>query len=346
MVSAMGETPGRPNGTHRKAFHPLRRPPPLRAGGTVALISPSSHTRSDSRHLLDEAAAVLEGWDLHPRLPEFPQRRHLYLAGTDHERAEELTARYCDPQIKALFATRGGYGAARMLPHLNAARISAADPTHVVGMSDVTALHAWLHATAGVTAIHGPCLSAPLHAASSFREANEARLRDLLFGEGPIGNSHPLSCRVLHRPPTALAVGTTALAEGMTVRGPLFGGNLTVLASLLATPWAPDLRGAILFLEDINEAPYRIDRVLTQFKLAGTFNHVAGIVFGHMKGCDEDSPGLLEAMLKDVFAEVPFPVATGLPAGHGTENTALLLGGEAVLHFPNDSDAGQLTFDA
>ena len=320
------------------ALRPRRRPPPLKAGDGVALFSPSSHTRRGDEPLIEEAAKVLEGWGLIPKRPPFPQPRHLYLAGTDQQRAAEFQSLYCDPEIKALFATRGGYGTARMLPLLDESRIAQAPPKPVVGMSDISALHAYLDRVAGVAAVHGPCLAAPGHGASPARKDNEAWLRDLLFQEESHTPPDSLPCKLLHRP---------AEWEGKTISGDgvLIGGNLTVLASLLATPWDLDTRGAILFLEEVNEAPYRIDRDLTHFMQAGKFDSLAGIVFGHLDGCDLDPPGLLERMLRDVFAEAPYPVATGLGAGHGAVNLALPLGAPATLRFPSGTQGPQAVED-
>jgi muramoyltetrapeptide carboxypeptidase len=263
-----------------------------------------------------EALAVLEGWGLRPRPLPAEGPRHLYLAGTDAQRAGQFQALYGDPEIKALFATRGGYGAARMLPLLDAAAIAAAPPKAVVGMSDVVALFAYLHAVAGVGAIHGPCLAAPGTLHSPQREANLADLRSLLFGGAP---PPALPCRVLRPGPREDAAG------------PVLGGNLAVLAACLGTPWAPDTRGAILFFEEVREAPYRIDRYLTQFRLAGWLAAPAAVVFGQMHECDGDPPGLLEEVLADLFRDAPFPVLTGLEAGHGARNHSLPLGRSARL---------------
>jgi muramoyltetrapeptide carboxypeptidase len=296
---------------------PLAQPPALAPGDAVALFSPSSHTGRNGAPHLDDAQAILSGWALQPLALPRPQRRHLYLAGTDAERAAEFQRLYCDPAVKALFATRGGYGAARMLPHLDAARIAAAPPKAVVGMSDVVALFAYLHAVAGVGAWHGPCLAAPSLYTSPQRAENLADLHAALF-QPARGAEH--GCRVLHAPGT-----------GGTVRGRLVGGNLAVLASLLGTPWALQTAGCILFLEDVNEQPYRVDRYLTQFRESGQLDGVAGIVFGHMQDCDGDPPGLLEDVQRDLFRAAPYPVLTGLAAGHGGRNLPLPLGRMAEL---------------
>jgi muramoyltetrapeptide carboxypeptidase len=318
MVTARAASPG------AAGSRPLAQPPALAPGDAVALFSPSSHLGRKGPPHLDDAQAILSGWGLAPRPLPQPQRRHLYLAGTDEERAAEFQSLYCDPGVKALFATRGGYGAARMLPLLDAARIAAAPPKVVVGMSDVVALLAYLYAVAGVGACHGPCLAAPSFHASPQRAENLADLHALLF-QPPQPATH--ACRVLRVP-----------GGRGPVRGRLVGGNLAVLASLLGTPWALETAGCILFLEDVNEQPYRVDRYLTQFRTAGRLDGVAGIVFGHMQDCDLEPPGLLADVLRDLFRDAPYPVLVGLAAGHGDRNRALPLGRMAELSWDAPQD--------
>jgi muramoyltetrapeptide carboxypeptidase len=299
----------------------LTIPPALAPGDTVALFFPSSHTGRNGGAQVESALAILAEWKLRPlALPE-PPRRHLYLAGTDAERAKEFQRLYTDPAVKALFAARGGYGAARLLPHLDAGRIAAAPPKAVVGMSDVVALFSYLHTVAGVSVLHASCLAAASLATSPLRTETLADLHAWLFGPPP---ARPYGCTLLHAP----AGGGSGTAP---VAARLLGGNLAVLASLLGTPWAPETAGCLLFLEDVNEQPYRVDRYLTQLRQAGRLDGVAGVVFGHMQNCDSEPPGLLDDVLRDLFAGAPYPVATGLEAGHGPRNRALPLGRRAEL---------------
>lgn len=298
----------------------FQTPPPLKPGDRVALFSPSSHTGGQPPEFQEKALAQLRDWDLRPDPIAEPQPRHLYLAGTDAERAHAFQTLYCDPEIKALFATRGGYGAARMLPLLDSRRIASAAPKAVVGMSDVAALLSYLHRVAGIATYHGPCLAAPLHMESPHQEENLESLHQALF--------HPekqtgYPCGLLHLPQTTDA----------HVSGPLVGGCLSVLAAAMGTPWAPQTKGAILFLEDVDEKPYRIDRYLTQFRQAGAMEGVKAVVFGDLKNCEGHPPGLLAQMLRDIFQDAPYPVATGLQAGHGELNLTLPLGRDARLDF-------------
>ncbi len=301
-----------------KEITELTLPPLLKPGDRVALFNPGSHGGKFPPEWPGKALDVLESWGLQPEPRPLEEPRHLYLSGTDPQRAETFQALYCDAEIKALFAARGGYGTARMLPLLDAGRFAAAPPKAVVGMSDVSALFAYLHGVAGVGAIHGPCLAAPGVFDSPREQDNLAHLKTLLFDPA---SPPPYPCTLLHAPSQG----------GFRVSGPLLGGNLTVLAAGLGTPWALDTRGAILFFEDVNEAVYRVDRCLTQFRQAERLDHIAALVFGSLSGREDDPPGLLEAALGDLFADAPFPVAMGLPAGHGLLNRALPLGRTATL---------------
>lgn len=311
---------------------PYRGWPALKAGDRVALFSPSSHQGRAPIDYLPRARDILTGWGLRPdQLPV--ERRHLYLAGTDAERAEEFERLYLDPEVRALFCTRGGYGSARILPLLNRARIAAASPKPVIGFSDVTALFMWLHWAAGIRVVHGPCLAAPGALEPPEAERNLEALRSLLFDPEP-HPSHP--ARLIHRPVYPLGTFDSAAGSPLergNIKGRLVGGSLAVVVTSLGTPWALDTKGAILFLEDTNEAPYRIDRMLTHLREAGRFDGLRALVFGHLQRCDGDPPGLLEEVLRDIFRAAPFPVAMGLPAGHGDSNRPLLLGSLAGLNF-------------
>ena len=308
----------------------LRRPPALREGDAVALISPSSHQGDSAAHMPKAAAKTLEAWGLQVINAGEPEARHLYLAGSDSHRAAQFQRYYCDPEIKGLFFTRGGYGAARILPLLQREKIAAAAPKAVVGFSDATALFAYLHAVAGISVIHGPCLAAPALARTPPQQTELDALRQALFRPQDMPAFDLQFLPQAHRPAEA-------------VSGPLLGGSLAVLVTTLGTPWEIDTRGALLFLEDVNEAPYRIDRMLTHLRTAGKFEALGGIVLGQFTDCDEDPPGLLREVWLDLFAEAPFPVVTGLPAGHGAPNLALPLGQHVQLA-PAGNGAARLSF--
>ena len=309
----------------------LRPTPLLNSGDRAALISPSSHQGRSPTSYLPDSVLLLTGWGLEVEPLPSPEPRHLFFAGDDTSRAQAFQRLYLDPAIRALFVSRGGYGAARILPLLDAKRIAAAPPKAVVGFSDATALFCYLHAVAGTQTIHGPALAAPGALTSGSRQENLAALNRLLFEPG----FHPkFGMRHFAGPVPAAPV-----------RGRVIGGCLSVLVTMIGTPWAPDPRGAILFLEDVGEPPYRIDRMLTHLRLAGLFEGLRAIVFGHLERCDEDPPGPLHEALRDGLGGLKIPVFTGMQAGHGEPNLAFPLGALAEIQvLAGENGAARLEF--
>ncbi len=291
-----------------------RPPAPLRPGDRVAVIAPASAfdraafeaglALISSRYRAEHGAGVFE--------------RHRYLAGSDARRLTELTAALTDPEIRAVFCARGGYGATRLLARLAPGNVPGpAKP--LIGFSDITALHLWLQA-AGRVSIHGPVLTQLPRLAQSAAE----RLFALLESAAP---APPLHGTLTH-------VG--GLAEG-----PLIGGNLSVLTRLIGTPFMPDLEGAILLLEDQGERPYRIDRMWTHLELAGVFKRIRGIVLGSFTACEEkDGPWSSAEVLRELALAAGLPCAAGFPIGHGDLNEAVPLGVRGRL----DADACRLAF--
>jgi len=252
--------------------------------------------------------------------------RQGYLAGDDDARAAELSRALADPTIAGVFCARGGYGLMRILARLDAAAFARA-PKLVVGFSDVTALHAWA-AHAGVVSLHGPVVTQlgklPAEdAASLFALAEATSPAPPLTGLRAIG-------------------GGSASQPGAAVEGPLVGGNLEVLSRLVGTPWALSLDGAILFLEEIGERPYRIDRQLTQLELAGALPRLAGVVVGDFVGCAEKDGSApdAETVLVERLGRRGIPIVAGAPIGHGSRNRAIPHGARVRL----DPAAGSLEF--
>ena len=249
---------------------------------------------------------------VHGGAPAEPCERLPYLAAEDAHRAEDLNRALADPAVAAVFFARGGYGSVRILEALDADALRRRR-LPLVGFSDVTVLHAWA-ARQGVPSIHGPVISQ----LSRLPAADLGALFALLEG-GALPRCEGL------RPVT-----------GGAARGPLWGGNLTMIASLCGTGLLPDLTGRLLLLEEVNEAPYRLDRLLTQLRLAGLLAEVAGVVVGQLL----DDEALLAELLEDHLGDLKVPVVFGARVGHGDENLALPLGYEAVL----DADQGTLKF--
>ena len=238
-----------------------------------------------------------------------------YLAGDDARRLGELRRALADPSVDAIVAARGGYGATRLLPELSPTEVAGGGKL-LVGFSDLTALHA-LWARAGLRSLHGPMVAALGRAEAATVGAWLASAEGV--PPDPIGD---LDCLVRGR-----------------AEGPLLGGNLAVLAALCGTPHAPPLDGAILLLEDVGEAPYRVDRMLTTLRAAGWLDRVAGVVLGRFTQCapGEDGRTVTDA-LRDRLGDLAVPVVAGLHAGHVADALALPLGAPARL----DGECGTL----
>lgn len=295
----------------------LRKPYALHPGDLVSVVAPAGPFDPPA---LEAGMAVLRE-HYRVRYDERMQTRHRYLAGDDDRRLAELTAALDDPETKAVFCARGGYGAMRLLAKLAArtsTRPSAAKP--LIGFSDITALHQWLQSR-GLVSIHGPVVT---QLGRLSVQAPPNRLFSLLESELPAA---PLS-------------GTAAYVGG-TAEGPLLGGNLSVFTRLLGTPFMPALDGAILLLEDVAEQPYRLDRMWMHLDLAGVFRRVRGIVLGSFTGCEQrDANYTGTDVLRDLAVATGLPCAAGFPIGHGDVNEPVPLGVRVRL----DADSHRLTF--
>ena len=293
----------------------LLKPQPLQQGDLIALVGPSGPA---PRERLEAGIRYLEarGYRVQPGPHLFA--RHHYLAGTDAERAEDLRAALANPEVRAVFCARGGYGTGRILDRLDYAAV-AADPKIVLGFSDTTGLHLALQAQAGLVCFTGGLVSMDLGGERDpFTEEWWWRA---LTTAGPLG---------------ALPLGDEfrVLRPGRAA-GPLRGGCLSLLCSLLGTAYVPDLRGAILLLEDVDEYPYRLDRMLNQLRLAGVLEGIGGLVLGQFKDCFKPeemsrSPDL-EEMVMELTEGLDLPVVAGLPYGHFRTRLVLPLGVQAVL---------------
>jgi muramoyltetrapeptide carboxypeptidase len=283
---------------------------------------------------LQKGLEVLSGrLGLRPRMRNDVVARRGYLAGDDARRADEWREAVADPDARAIFCARGGYGAMRILPAIDPAPLLAR-PRTLVGFSDVTALHAVLN-RAGLATVHGPVLT------QLGRAPDDAvrHLEAVLFGGAPRPNAWEVPA------PGAGLVAARTIRPGRA-SGPLLGGTLTILAHLAGTPFAPPLEGAILLLEDVGEKPYRIDRCLTQLRLAGALDGVAALAVGQLTSCDDG--GLLAAdVVREAALALGIPAIEGLPVGHEDANFAVPLGARATLVAPAPGDEGppRLLFD-
>jgi len=303
------------------------KPRRLRVGSRVALVNPAGATfrRQDVEIVEDRLAAL----GLVPVRGRHMMDRHGYLAGTDDARASDINEMFADPTVEGILAVRGGWGAARLLQLLDFDAI-AANPKVFMGYSDITTLLLAFQARTGLVTFHGPV------GTSEWNDFSVGALRAVVFeGTAPtMRNPTELGSDIAltdHRP-RVIAPGRAS--------GKLLGGNLTVLASLLGTPYLPDWTGAILFLEDIGEAIYRIDRLLTQLALAGVLDAVAGVVFGKCTDCDPENSGSLT--LPEVFEHhlggLGIPVWAGGMVGHVPNKWTIPLG----VHAEIDTDTATL----
>ncbi len=288
-----------------KRCHPPVMHPPLQPGDCLGIVAPASHIPRGNEDFLHRGAARLREMGFEIRYSSFLlQRRHLYLAGTDEERAQELMEMFLDPGIKAILCTRGGYGAQRIIPYLDP-DVMRSHPKALVGCSDITVLLIYLLQRCLVIPLHGPNVAT----------------RQFVEGDTEIAQS-------LHEALTASAqvekITCSVLREG-EAQGEIIGGCLSSLVTTVGTPYEPDLQGKVLFVEDVDEPPYRIDRMLTHLKSAGKLAGVRGVVFGQMPGCDTEK-GLLHKVILDVLKEIEGPVLFGFPSGHGPRNLTFPLG--------------------
>lgn len=294
------------------------RPPRLRPGDTVAVVSPASTLSSEDG--LDRAEHWIRGMGLVPKFGPNAGGQFGYLAGTDAQRAADLNAAYADPEVKAVFAVRGGWGGARILPLLDWAAIRA-NPKLLIGFSDITSLHLAFAARAGYATIHGG------NATSSWRKVSWESLWRLAFAaDTPTLGGAAIEAE------TGRAARTVT---GGRASGRLLGGNLTILSTLMGTGWLPDFRGAVLFLEDVNEAEYRVDRMFQQLKLAGVLDGLAGIVFGQCTQCATTAPDYagftLDQLIDHYVTPLGIPAVTGFDSGHVSNQLSLPSGARVEL---------------
>lgn len=291
----------------------MRLPPPLLPGARVALVSPSGPLRSSDELDLAIAQAHSFGWE--PVVGTHALAKHGYLAGTDAERLHDFNAALADALIDGIWCLRGGYGAMRLLDSIDVAAMRRR-PRTLIGYSDITPLHAALSGPADVITFHGPTARSPLSAFS--RDALDRAV-------------------VQHADSCGSAFDATTMRPGRA-KGRLVGGNLALLAALSGTRFAPDYANAILVLEDIGEATYRIDRMLRQLALSGAFSNLAGIVYGRFTdGTDpaDESSCALPDILREMADVAGVPTISGAPVGHIDDQWTIPIGAMAELDADN-----------
>lgn len=291
-------------------------PSKLSKNDKAVIISPSGST---DRVYIDGAKSVLESWGLVVEVAENAYCKHGRFGGTVEQRLSDLQSAMDDEKTRLIFCSRGGYGIVQLLDRLDFTRIREY-PKWLVGYSDITALHlAFLQN--GIASVHAPMAR---HLTENMTDAATDYLREVLFSRFVDYTIHPHS------------LNTTS-----KVRGRLFGGNLAVLCSLVGTVYMKNISGKILFIEDIAESPYKIDRMMWQLKLSGVLGKIAGLVVGQFTECEEDPlmGRTIYESIKDMVAEYGYPVAFDCPVGHVDDNYPLVCGEKIQL----DVDKNKVT---
>jgi muramoyltetrapeptide carboxypeptidase len=290
------------------------RPPRLKPGDTIGIAAPASHFDRDA---FDRGVDILEGWGFRINIPEEIFDQQGYLAGSDKGRADTINRLFADPEVQAVMCARGGFGAIRSLEFIDFDAVSKA-PKIFMGFSDATVLLTAFSSRCRLATLHGPTVT-------TLAGADERTCQALFEA-------------VSSDRPVRMAPEQNRVALPGQAFGPVVGGNLTTLCHLIGTGFFPEMAGKILLLEDRGEAPYRIDRMLSQMKLAGCFDGMAGVALGAFHDCGEDRD--VDRVFTDAFGNLGIPVLGGFPIGHGKENLAVPIGLSASL----DTTQRVLTF--
>ncbi|MAB47151.1 MAG: LD-carboxypeptidase [Flavobacteriaceae bacterium] len=286
----------------------LIRPAYLKAGDTVAIVAPSGILKNRDREV-QQAVDLLKDWGLNAIVGEHVFSKADHFAGTDEERCEDLQKAMDDPTISAIWCARGGYGTVRILDKLDYTKLKE-NPKWIIGYSDITALHNQLH-NQGFESLHA------LMCVSLTQDITEVQESVDTFKAALFGN-----------PSNYDLEGSKYNREG-EAKGQLIGGNLTILHTMLGSDTSLDTSGKILFIEEIGEYKYHIDRMLQSMKRAGYFENLNGLVVGDMSKLRKNTTlwgTSVEQLILDALAEYDFPIAFNMPAGHEDDNRALVLG--------------------
>ncbi|TBV28489.1 LD-carboxypeptidase [Meridianimaribacter sp. CL38] len=286
----------------------MTQPPYLKVGDTVAIVAPSGILKNRQREV-QQASDLLKSWGLNVVVGKHVFSQDNHFAGTDNERCEDFQNAMDNPTISAIWCARGGYGAVRILDKLDFTKFKT-QPKWLIGYSDITALHSLFH-NQGFETIHAMmCVS--LTKDLEGLEQTVATFKSAIFGETL----------------TYTLTGTNYNRVG-TASGELVGGNLTMLHTMLGSETSIDTSGKILFIEEIGEYKYHIDRMLQSLKRAGYFDNCAGVIVGDMTKLRKNTTlwgTSIEQLILDALADYNFPIAFNMPAGHEDDNRAMFLG--------------------
>jgi len=298
------------------------RPKALQKGQKVGIVSPSAATAD--RMEFTYAQEAMEALGLEVKLGENLKNRFGHLAGTDQERAEDLNAMFADPEISAIVCLRGGSGAARILPLLDY-QVIKANPKALMGYSDITALHCAIQSQTGLISFHGP------NGSGSWNSYHVSQFQQVFFEQKLVSFKNQIG-----KGDDLVAKGNRiqTLTSG-SIDGKILGGNLTVLTALSGTPYYPDFQDSILFIEDVGEDPYRIDRMMSTLQLNGTLSKIKGFIFGQ---CSECKPGsgygafTVDQLMDHYILPLGIPAYIGAMIGHIPKQFILPIGAKVRMN--------------
>ena len=291
-----------------KTIETLIKPPYLKAGDTVAIVAPSGILKEKTGEV-EQGIALLKSWGLHAVVGKHVFNQNNHFSGTDEERCEDFQKAMDDPSVSAIWCARGGYGTVRILDQLNFTTFKK-KPKWLIGYSDITALHNLFH-NEGFESIHAMMCTSLTDDPSEIEESIST-FKNALFGNQL----------------TYTLKGSEYNRTG-NVTAPILGGNLTMLHTMLGSSTNIDTSGSILFIEEIGEYKYHIDRMLQSLKRAGYFDHCKGVVVGDMTKLRKNTTlwgTTIEQLILDALSEYDFPITFNMPAGHETDNRAMILG--------------------
>ena len=293
-------------------LHPLLKPRSLKRGDTVGFCAPAGIIYNDAE--FDNMKSVLEGMGLRVVFGKHVKRRYGYLAGTDEQRAEDLNDFFRNSEINAIVAVRGGWGCNRILPLLDYDMIRN-NPKPLCGFSDITSLHMALYRKSGLVSFHSP------HGNSVWSDFTRNEFKRILFKE----ENEP----VLYSASSNINTISPGISEGI-----LFGGNMTVFTSLIGSEYMPSMHGAILYLEDISEDAYKIDRMFSQLSMSGILSQISGFAFGRCTNCNFTGSNnfSLNYLLNHYIKPLNIPAVSGLSISHEPDNLTIPVGIKAKLN--------------
>lgn len=305
---------------------PLLKPPSLKVGDTIGLVNPASFITSEA---LEEIKETLTDIGLNYKLGTHILDRYGYLAGKDIDRATDINTMFADPSVKAILTLRGGWGCNRILPLINYQLIRK-NPKIIIGYSDITSLLLAIYALSGIVTFHGPV------ATSTWNEFTKDYVQRILFNGEAVTMQNSLNTgENINAKPIQIETITPGKA-----RGKLIGGNLSVLSAMVGSAYLPNWQRSILFLEEIGEEVYRVDRMLTQLKLAGILDRISGFIFGQCTRCAPEKPEqslTLMQVLQDHIQPLKIPAWYGAAIGHIPNKFTLPIGIEVEIDANNGS---------